>query len=68
MAGQAVAHFRTYLKDDDEIRNVLQYHNAGLVDLIHDQMQAHYHENAASYDVKVSKENLPSGIEVLEML
>ncbi|MBX3178726.1 MAG: hypothetical protein KF886_15310 [Candidatus Hydrogenedentes bacterium] len=56
LAGQMVAHLRSYLKDDDEVHNVLQYHQAPLVKLIHAQMQAHYEDMTAEYDVKVTRE------------
>lgn len=55
MAGQVVAHLRTYLKGEDKVLNVLQYHQQGLVDLIHVQMQDHYEEKATAYEAHVSK-------------
>ena len=55
LAGQAVAHLRSYLKSPDEVINVLQYHQQALVNLIHAQMQDHYEEKATAYEVHVSK-------------
>ena len=55
LAGQAVAHLRSYLKKPDDVLNVLQYHQQALVNLIHVQMQDHYEEKAASYEAHVSK-------------
>jgi len=55
LAGQVVAHLRAYLKDENEILNVLQYHQQGLVNLIHAQMQEHYEEKATAYEAHVSK-------------
>ena len=55
LAGQMVAHLRSYLADDDEVLNVLLAHNRQLVDTIYAQMQQHYFETATSYEVKVSK-------------
>ena len=55
LAGQVVAHLRTYLKDEDEVLNVLQYHQQALVNLVHAQMQDHYEEKAAAYEAHVSK-------------
>ena len=55
LAGQVVAHLRSYLKDENEVRNVLQYHQQGLVNLIHVQMQEHYEEKATAYEAHVSK-------------
>jgi type III restriction enzyme len=54
LAGQVVSHLRAYL-DDDDIRNVLQYYERQLVELIHTQMQAHQWEGETDYEVKVSK-------------
>jgi type III restriction enzyme len=55
LAGQTVAHLRSYLKDGEEVLNVLQYHQQGLVNLIHAQMQEHYEEKATAYEAQVSK-------------
>jgi hypothetical protein len=55
LAGQAVAHLRSYLENEDEVLNVLQYHQQALVNLIHAQMQVHYEEKAAAYEAHVSK-------------
>ena len=55
LAGQVVAHLRSYLKDENEVLNVLQYHQQALVNLIHAQMQEHFEEKATAYEVHVSK-------------
>ncbi len=55
LAGQVVTHLRSYLKNEDEVLNVLQYHQQALVNLIHAQMQDHYEEKAAAYEAHVSK-------------
>lgn len=55
LAGQVVAHLRSYLKNEDEVLNVLQYHQQALVNLIHAQMQEHFEEKATAYEVHVSK-------------
>src|SRR5690606_20861154 len=55
LAGEMVAHLRSYLADDDEVLNVLLAHNRRLVDTIYAQMQEHYYETATSYEVKVTK-------------
>ncbi|MBI3269037.1 MAG: hypothetical protein HYZ53_08440 [Planctomycetes bacterium] len=54
LAGQVVKHLQSYLRDEDEVRNVLQYHRQGLVDLVHSQMQEHYEETAVAYEAHVS--------------
>jgi type III restriction enzyme len=55
LARQGVEHLRTYLKNEDEVVNVLQYHQQVLVSLIHAQMQDHYREDANAYEAHVSK-------------
>src|SRR5262249_24908228 len=55
LAGQVVAHLRSYLKEEDAITNVLQYYQRPLADLIHAQMQEHYWESQSGYSVQVSK-------------
>jgi type III restriction enzyme len=55
LARQAVAHLRSYLKNEDEVLNVLQYHQQALVNLIHAQIQDHYEEKATAYEAHVSK-------------
>lgn len=55
LAWQVVAHLRSYLKNEDEVLNVLQYHQQALVNLTHAQMQEHYEEKAAAYEAHVSK-------------
>ena len=55
LAGQVVAHLRLYLKNEDEVLNVVQYHKQALVSMIHAQMQEHYQEKAAAYEAHVSK-------------
>ncbi len=55
LAGQVLTHLRAYLKNEDKVLNVLQYHQQSLVILIHTQMQDHYEEKAAAYEAHVSK-------------
>ena len=55
LAGQAVTHLRAYLKNEEEVLNVLQYQQQALVNLIHAQMQSNYEEKATAYEVHVSK-------------
>lgn len=55
LAAQMVAHLRSYLKDEDEVRNVLQYHGPQLAALIHAQMQAHFEDGATEYEARVSR-------------
>lgn len=55
LAGQVVAHLRSYLKDDDEVRNVLIFHQRQIATLVHTQMQPHAWEEASSYEAVVSQ-------------
>lgn len=55
LAGQLIAKLRTYLHEEEEIRNVLLYCNEQYVRLIHAQMQDHYDDGNPSYEVHVSK-------------
>lgn len=55
LAGQVVAHLRTYLTSEDDLINVLQYHQQSLVNLLHVQMQEHFIETATSYEAHVTK-------------
>jgi len=54
LAGQMVRHLQSYLAVEDDVLNVLQYHQAQLVDLIYLQMQDHYEEKATGYEVQVT--------------
>ena len=55
LSGQMVKHLQSYLANEDETRNVLQYHQAALVNIIHSQMQDHYEETATEYEAHVTK-------------
>lgn len=55
LAGQVVTHLRSYLKDDDEVTNVLQFYQRSLADLVHAQMQEHYWETQSDHEVRVAK-------------
>jgi len=55
LAGQMVKHLQSYLKNEEDVRNVLQYHQAQLVNIIHSQMQDHYEEKAGEYEAHVTK-------------
>jgi len=58
LAEQTVAHFRSYLSED-ETRRVLRFHEREVARFIHAQMQEHYSEEAEGYDVRVSKGFVP---------
>lgn len=54
LAGQTVQHFLTYLSEDDA-RKVLRCYQRDIAKFVHAQMQEHYWEDVAGYEVKVSK-------------
>ena len=55
LAGQLVRHLESYLSSEDDVRNVLQYHQGELVRLVHTQMNQHYEEKATEYQVTVAR-------------
>jgi len=54
LASQVVSHLSGYL-DEEDTRNVLQYYERQLVELIHSQMRIHQWEGETDWEVKVSK-------------
>jgi type III restriction enzyme len=56
LAGQMVGHLRSYLHTDDDLHNVLQYHQRHLADGIHAQLEEHWWEDApAGYEAHVGR-------------
>ncbi|MGL6077103.1 MAG: DEAD/DEAH box helicase [Fimbriiglobus sp.] len=55
LATQTVKHFKSYLKDDFEVRKVLRVHQKPIAAYIHAQMMDHFWEETTGYDVEVSK-------------
>jgi len=55
LSGQVVKHLHTYLADEKDVENVLQYHQQRLVDLIHAQMQDHFDDSMVEYKTSVTK-------------
>lgn len=55
LAGQVVSRLRSYLVEEDDVINVLQYHQQTLVNLIHSQMQQHFVESASAYEAHVTR-------------
>ena len=54
LAVQTVKHLQTYLSEDDT-RKVLRCYQRDIARFIHAQMQEHYWEDVAGYEVKISK-------------
>jgi type III restriction enzyme len=55
LAGQMVAHLRSYLTDDTEVRNVLDLDRQLIANNIHAQMRGHFEETATEYAVEVRR-------------
>lgn len=55
LAEQAVAHFRSYLKSEEEMHNVLDHYGKQIAENIHSQMLAHYYEEVSGVEVIVSQ-------------
>jgi type III restriction enzyme len=55
LAGQAVAHFQSYLADDASLHNVLANYAKPIADIIHLQMAQHYFEESSRSEVVVSQ-------------
>lgn len=59
LAGQAVAHFKSYLADEAALDNVLGNYAKPIADIIHAQMAKHYVEESAGSEVVVSQGFVP---------
>jgi type III restriction enzyme len=55
LSGQVIARLHSYLADETEVRNVLQFYHKSLAELLHTQMLAHQTQDATDYEVKVTK-------------
>jgi len=66
LSSQVVGKLRSYLSDDDAIRNVLRAHRRTFVELIRAQMQAHSFDEAASYEPVVAEGWIRLGAGCLE--
>lgn len=53
LAEQVVTHFKSYLRTEDEIHNVLGYYGKQIAENIHTQMLTHYFEEVAEVEVIV---------------
>ena len=54
LAAQVIGHFQTYLSED-ETRKVLRCYQKPIAQFVHAQMEQHFWEGAAGYDVVISK-------------
>lgn len=59
LAGQLLDHLRSYISDEEDIRNVLIYYQRHIGRLVHAQMAAHRREHATGYEAKVLSGHRP---------
>jgi type III restriction enzyme len=50
LSGQALKHFKTYLKTEDEVINVIQYNKREIARFIYAQMMEHFYCESPKYD------------------
>jgi len=55
LSGQAVNHFKTYLKSDDELHNILSNYGKTIAENIHLQMANHYYVDISESEIVVSQ-------------
>jgi type III restriction enzyme len=55
LAAQTVNHLKGYLRDEQDVRNLLRIRQKAIAALIHTQMMEHFWEETTGYDVEVSK-------------
>jgi type III restriction enzyme len=53
LASEVVAHLRTYLTEDADVRNVVLYYQRSLASFVHAQMESHFWQKATAYEAKV---------------
>lgn len=53
LADQAIAKFKSYLKSDDELINVVQYHKKEISDYVYAQLMEHFYFEATTYETPV---------------
>lgn len=59
LAGQLVAHLKSYLGTEEKVRNVLVYYQGRLGELVHAQMNQRRREKVTGYEVKVLSGHRP---------
>ncbi|GAD15037.1 type III restriction enzyme, ressubunit [Geobacillus kaustophilus GBlys] len=53
LSGQLINYLRSYLKTEDDVKNVVIYNQKRLAELIYKQMKEHYYEEQTNYEVTV---------------
>jgi type III restriction enzyme len=67
LATQLVKHLGSYLKTEDDVRNVLMYNPKQLGKLVHTQMREHRQEMATGYEVKLLSGHRPLKPETIQV-
>jgi type III restriction enzyme len=55
LSSQLITHLKSYLKIDEDVRNVLLFHQKQLAGFMYAQMREHQIETASDFEVKISK-------------
>ncbi len=55
LAGQLVAHIRSYIEDENAVENVLLFHQYALGKFVYAQMQPHFKRNITEYEARVAR-------------
>jgi type III restriction enzyme len=50
LAGAVVRHLQSYLDNENDVRNVLQFHQTELVNMVHSQMRKHREDKVTEYE------------------
>lgn len=53
LAGQVVAHLKTYLTEEGDVRNVVLFYQRPLANFVHAQMEAHFWQKATAFEARV---------------
>lgn len=55
LAAAVVGHLQSYIDNEDDVRNVLQFHQAQIVKIVHSQMQQHHSGDAPEYEASITR-------------
>jgi len=55
LCSQLIAHIKSYLKCEEDVRNVILYHQRQLATFIYGEMQIHRKDNVSDFFVKITK-------------
>ncbi|GHV88045.1 type III restriction endonuclease subunit R [Spirochaetia bacterium] len=55
LSSQAVKHIRAYLKDENDIKNVIQYYQSNIAEIIHSQLLKKQKETPVEYATKITR-------------